>query len=289
MLLEQHIEQVSSVQILFFFFYNSEPIFTDFLTFHALFFPTVWECRVRVPPVDGICCSVSNYWEVSGFFSSYFLINHFYNIYSVWSLSEWRRIWTSPPPHWSERMVTALRLETFTAVYCSTSCRQFYSFIVLCVDRNWSTCCSVAERFLTSLTVTWSWTRATGMWRCWRESKASVKSVCCPCLNITTSVRWDTLLQLTCWSGLWRFGENIIEAWFKKKDNVMFDSVIPSGRSSHENPPLPHLGGVQWEPLQCALWPAEGAVDQSWQISGVWPLLLWWTGQSTGRDSSHSL
>lgn len=75
----------------------------------------------------------------------------------------------------------------------------------------------------------------------------------------------------------------------KKKDNVMFDFVIPSGRSSHENPPLPHLGGVQWEPLQCALWPAEGAVDQSWQISGVWPLLLWWTGQSTGRDSSHSL
>lgn len=65
--------------------------------------------------------------------------------------------------------------------------------LVFVYTRSWSTCFSAAEPFLTSLTMTWSWTPATATWLCWRESKARVTSACCPCLNTTTSVKWVAL------------------------------------------------------------------------------------------------
>lgn len=58
------------------------------------------------------------------------------------------------------------------------------------LTRSWSTCWYVEEQFLMSLTMTWNWTQARETWLYSRESKATVTSACCPCLNIITFVRW---------------------------------------------------------------------------------------------------
>lgn len=79
--------------------------------------------------------------------------------------------------------------------YCYCCTHKIYSgyldrFFLFVLTRSWSTCWYVEEQFLMSLTMTWNWTQARETWLYSRESKATVTSACCPCLNIITFVRW---------------------------------------------------------------------------------------------------
>ena len=56
--------------------------------------------------------------------------------------------------------------------------------------RSWSICSCVGGRFPMSLTMTWSWTRATETSPSSGASRGAVKWDCCPYSSTTTSARW---------------------------------------------------------------------------------------------------
>lgn len=151
-------------------------------------------------------------------------------------------------------------------------------------SRSWWTCWCVVEPSLTSLTMTWNWTLDTETWLSSRESKATVTSACCPSLNIITSVRWE-MKNRKCSSECGRSTNR----FFHLVAFMCFYTIYLSlfwGGGLPEDASVSHLAAVQREPLQCAVWPAEGAIDQS---GPVWPVLLWWTGQSAGGDPPDCL